>query len=105
MSSYPSSTCATDGSNKSFPRHIGSTSANYHFTSSTSTSTSNSTMPTSHDATKAAEEAARLALYFNYTVEANPTYRHTSSSASVAAHSAQMRSYLDSFDEVMEDKK
>ncbi|KAK0103724.1 hypothetical protein ONS95_005730 [Cadophora gregata] len=102
MSSYPLSTCATDGSNT---RRIGSASANDHLVASTSASSSDSITSNSNDATKADEEASRMALFLHSNVEANPTYQHTSSAASMAAHSTQMKSCLDTFDAVMEDKK
>ncbi|KAH9217048.1 hypothetical protein DL95DRAFT_444933 [Leptodontidium sp. 2 PMI_412] len=104
-SSYPSSICATDGSNKSCPRHIGSTSTNLRSSTSTSTSTSNTNTSTVTTATQANEQAVRLASYLHNTVDANPSYQHTSSQASMASHSANMKSYLDDFDTTMGDKK
>ena len=124
MSSYPSSVCATHGSNKrsavppssrgrrrtfvdfrSFPRHIDSTTAIDSSPSSKPTSNLICTTSSSGIAISAAEEAARLALYLDSTVEANPTYQHDSSPASVAARFAQMSVYLQGFDDVMEDQK
>ncbi|KAH7346822.1 hypothetical protein BKA65DRAFT_537413 [Rhexocercosporidium sp. MPI-PUGE-AT-0058] len=107
MSSYPSSTCATDGSNKSCPRHIGSASANPQPSPSTSTSTLtiNTNTSTINSATPANEQAVRIASYLSNAVDANPSYQNTSSQASMASHSANMGSYLDSFDAAIGNKK
>ncbi|KAG4411451.1 hypothetical protein IFR04_015421 [Cadophora malorum] len=103
MSSYPSSTCATDGSNNSFPRYVGSILTNEQVENPASAS--NITTPTRHDAFKSAEEIARMALFLNDNVETNSTYQRTSSASKMAPRSDQMRLYLESFDNIMEDKK
>ncbi|KAE8445197.1 hypothetical protein EG329_013694 [Mollisiaceae sp. DMI_Dod_QoI] len=95
MTSYPSSTCATDGSAKESPP-LPAVQSLARDTSVSSTSTP----PTSSSAAQALQ-VQRINAYLNNPIDSQPHYQYATTAASMAASAKDVKAYLDAFDEKM----
>ncbi|KAH7397593.1 hypothetical protein BKA64DRAFT_708278 [Cadophora sp. MPI-SDFR-AT-0126] len=95
MSSESSSTCAVNGSVISTDNE----SVNNNRTQSSSTSATSSTATAALDALNMS--ADRIAAYTTNPTDANPSYTHTTTEASIAAHNAAVRIIIDHVDASM----
>ncbi|KAF8863908.1 hypothetical protein BDZ45DRAFT_737749 [Acephala macrosclerotiorum] len=95
MSTYPNSTCATDGSSKDFPP--------LPVVQSLTGVTSNTTTHSSPRvyATTQALQVQCINTYLNSPVDSQPHFQHTKSGTSMPAKAKDMKAYLDKFDDIM----